>query len=213
MKKHIFPLSLIVLSLVFWYVVWDKLPSSLPTHWGVNGEVDNTSSVAGTFFLINGLLIGVYLLMIILPKIDPRKKNYSSFKKSYYLMQYSIVSLFFLISIGTLAIGLGADFDMTILITGFLGIFFIILGLLMSKFEQNYFVGIRTPWTISNEVVWEKTHKLGGKLYIASGVLTMFAMLFLPEYALIVTVSSIISAGIISVVYSYIIFTKLGPKE
>lgn len=213
MKKHIFPLSLIAISIVTWFIAWERLPAALPTHWGWNGEVDHTSSVVGTFFLINGLLIGVYLLMIILPKIDPKKKNYVHFTKTYYFVLDSIISLFFLISIGTIAIGLGVDFDMTTFITGFLGVFFIVLGALMPTFSQNYFIGIRTPWTISNEIVWKKTHKLGGFLYALAGMLTIYSLFLSSKNALMVMLMSIISASIISVVYSFIVASKLEQKE
>lgn len=213
MKKHIFPLCLIVLSLAAWLIVWGKLPSSLPIHWGWNGEVDKTASAVSVFFLMNGLLVVVYMLMIILPKIDPRKENYPGFTVAYHAVIDAIVMLFFSISLGTLAVGLGMDFNMSILIAMFLGILFVILGFAMPKFEQNYFIGVRTPWTISNKLVWEKTHKLAGDLYAMSGMITIFTMIFLSKYALIVMLILILASSIIASVYSYIIFSKLKHSE
>lgn len=213
MKKHLFPLCLIAISLVSWLLLWDKLPGSLPSHWGVNGEVDKTSSTLVSFLFSNALLIAVYLMMVILPKIDPFKTNYRNFTKSYYKIMYAIISMFFAISYSILLIGLGVDLDMTKLITVALGALFIILGYSMPKIEQNFFVGIRTPWTISNETVWKKTHALGGKLYFASGVIALVTLFISSDFALFAIIVPAILASIISVIYSYVIHKKISQED
>lgn len=213
MKKHLFPLCLIAISLVSWLLLWDKLPGSLPSHWGVNGEVDKTSSTLVSFLFSNALLIAMYLMMVILPKIDPFKTNYRNFTKSYYKIMYAIISMFFAISYSILLIGLGVDLDMTKLITVALGALFIILGYSMPKIEQNFFVGIRTPWTISNETVWKKTHALGGKLYFASGVIALVTLFISSDFALFAIIVPAILASIISVIYSYVIHKKISQED
>lgn len=213
MKKHLFPLCLIAISLVSWLLLWDKLPGSLPSHWGVNGEVDKTSSTLVSFLFSNALLIAMYLMMVILPKIDPFKTNYRNFTKSYYKIMYAIISMFFAISYSILLIGLGVDLDMTKLITVALGALFIILGYSMPKIEQNFFVGIRTPWTISNETVWKKTHALGGKLYFTSGVIALVTLFISSDFALFAIIVPAILASIISVIYSYVIHKKISQED
>lgn len=213
MKKHLFPLCLIAISLVSWLLLWDKLPGSLPSHWEVNGEVDKTSSTLVSFLFSNALLIAMYLMMVILPKIDPFKTNYRNFTKSYYKIMYAIISMFFAISYSILLIGLGVDLDMTKLITVALGALFIILGYSMPKIEQNFFVGIRTPWTISNETVWKKTHALGGKLYFTSGVIALVTLFISSDFALFAIIVPAILVSIISVIYSYVIHKKISQED
>lgn len=208
MKKHIVPFLMIGISVLLWVVLWDKLPSSLPTHWGLNGEIDKWSSKSATFLLTNGLLIGVFLLFQILPKIDPRKRNYKKFSKPYLRILYSIMFLMFGISMGTLFMGMGHDFEMTKVITFILGIMFILIGKSMPHCEPNFFVGIRTPWTLSNDEVWEKTHRMGGNVYMLAGLLTLLSTYLPTNYTVLIIITIILIASLIPVVYSYVIYKK-----
>jgi uncharacterized membrane protein len=115
--------------------------------------------------------------------------------------------MYYVHSLG-LAWNIGLHFSMNTLLIPALGVFFILTGMMMRKAKRNFFIGIRTPWTLANDVVWDKTHQLGGKLFIASGLLTAASIIYPPSVVWVLLVTAIGSA-IISTVYSYLVFRKL----
>ena len=208
MKKHLFPISLVVISMVSWLVNFSALPEEVPVHWGQNG-VDGYQSKGMAFVTLHAIMIFIYVLMMVIPKIDPKKKNFNYFSKGYMIINYALISLFFVINTMILLICLGYNIPMEKLAGPFVGGLFMILGNYLQQARANFFIGIRTPWTLSNDEVWRKTHRLGGKLFMGGGLLILLTF-FMPidwEFYIITGVVAVIV--IVPTVYSYLLFRAM----
>lgn len=210
-KKEIPFISIAVLPFVYLAYIWNRLPESVPMHWNASGEIDDYGSKNELLFVLL-LLVGLpYLIFLVIPHIDPKQKLQNMGNKLNNLR--FILSLF----MSALAIFILYSMQQKIRNPGFIfaiiGLLFTFLGNYFKTIKPNYFIGIRTPWTLENEEVWKKTHLLGGKMWFVGGLL--MAMTFvLPEplnlYAFL-GITAIIS--IIPIVYSYLEFKKLKSQQ
>lgn len=210
MKKHIFPITIILLTAVTWAIAFPKLPAELPTHWGFNGEVNGYSTKLNAMLTQIGIMILLYFSVAFLPKIDPRKQNYKYFSGSYQTIYLSLLVLFFGMNIFVILSGLGYDIPMSSMGSVVIGMIFIVLGNVMQRVRSNFFIGIRTPWALSNEEVWRKTHRFGGRLFFGGGVLLVLSTFVsgaIKEYLIIGVIAVIV---IVPYVYSYIVYKKLS---
>jgi uncharacterized membrane protein len=160
-------------------------------------------------FLMPLVSIGLLLLFLAIPAIDPLKANIAKFR-SYYNAFIALIIVFMLfIHAITLAWNLGYDqFNIGNAIIPAVGLILIFAGVITMKAKRNFFIGIRTPWTLSNDTVWEETHKLGGKLFIAAGIITMLSV-FLGERGIWIMLPAALLAGLVPVVYSYIVWRRI----
>jgi uncharacterized membrane protein len=213
MRKHLLPLSIIAATIIFSIIVYPSLPSEMATHWGINGEPDGyMTKWWGTFFLPI-LLLGLYFLLISLPKIDPKKENYEKFASTYNLIVLLFVIFLSVLHVGVLLFNLGVNINISMIVPVGVGLLFIIQGNYMPKFKHNYFVGIKTPWTLANEKVWAKTHRFGGKVFIVMG-LVLIASAFFNGPAQFTVLMSVIFGGIFLLfLMSYIYFKKETSKR
>lgn len=209
MKKHIFPISIIALTILIWILAYPKLPAELPTHWGFNGEVNGYSSKLNAMMTQIGIMILLYFSIAFLPKIDPRKKNYKYFSGEYQMIYHAILALFFVLNGFVILYGLGYDIPMSSFGTVFIGAIFIALGNVLQRVRSNFFLGLRTPWTLSNDEVWRKTHRFGGKLFFGCGIILLLATFLsgdIKQYVIIGIIALLIVAPYL---YSYWQFKKL----
>lgn len=209
-KKEIPYLAISLLPFVYLAYIWPSLPQSVPMHWNASGEIDRWGDKSETLMipiLMTGL---VYLLFLILPKIDPKGKLESMGNKlnSFRMILtcfMSVLSIYVLYSIKTH----NADPKM---LFPLLGLLFAFLGNYMKTMKPNYFIGFRTPWTLENEEVWKKTHKMGGMLWFIGGLLMTFTFLLDGKTQLYTFMVIIVVITIIPVVYSYLEFQKQKNK-
>ena len=207
MKKNKWILYLGIVSFLGTFLIYKRLPEQIPIHWGINGEVDNYGS--RMMALVTGIMpVGLYLLMLYLPKIDPRRENYAKHSGAYGVMQMSIVLFFIVIHWAIMYFSLGNTFNIGRLVTIGIGILFIIIGNYMSQIRHNYFIGIKTPWTLASEYVWKKTHRLGGIVFIISGILMGLSTFI--DYKFSGTIIVVLIIGMITglYLYSYLVFNK-----
>lgn len=178
-KKEIIPILIILLTLVVILALYSKLPSRVPSHWNFQGKVDGYSSKNFTAFFFPGLIIFIYLLMTFLPFIDPLRKNVEASAEAYFWLRAMFVGFFSLLYFNILYAGIagGEKFSINLTFLPVLGLLFIGIGFLLPKFKRNYFIGIRTPWTLNSDVVWEKTHQRAKNLFIAAGVVLILGSL------------------------------------
>lgn len=209
MRKHLFPIVAVVVSFVLWAVFYKELPAELPTHWGPSGEIDDYTSKLGTFFMLHGLIIGMYVLMVFLPNLDPKKANYKFFDKGYSAIVNGMLLIFVAIDFGTIYIGLGHKLEMAKLICLLVGALFIVIGNYMQQVKTNYFVGIKTPWTLSNETVWKKTHRVGARSFMISGLLIMLSFFLPMKWTAGIVIGAAILCSVIPIAYSYVIYKKI----
>jgi uncharacterized membrane protein len=193
---------IIFISFALAIALFPSMPEKMATHWNTAGEVDGyMPKIYGMFLMpfISLFLLGLFHL---LPKIDPLKANIEKFRKYYdWFIVFMILFLLY-IYILSLAWNIGARFDMGTMILPAMGLLFYYLGILMENAKRNWFIGIRTPWTLSSDKVWDSTHKIGAKLFKAAGILA-FAGIFLGEYALFLVLIPIVLISFCLIVYSY----------
>lgn len=195
-------------SLIAYALLYSRLPEAIPSHWNAAGEIDDTMNKANYSLLIL-LPIGIYLMMKVLPLIDPKRKAYQIHAKAYQvilLATYIMMSLFAWLGVLT---AMGMRFDISRIALFSIGILFIVMGNFMPQIRQNYFFGIKTPWTLASEVVWKKTHRVGGYTFTIAGILAI-CLGFLWRSDFVFMVIGIMGlAGLFPVIYAYWLYRKL----
>ena len=204
------PLIVIVL-LPFLYLayVWNTLPDKVPLHWNIKGEIDRYGDKTELILIPLLLPLLIYVLFTIIPKIDPKGKI--KYMGNKYNMLKTILTLFMsVLSLVIIYIAQHESLYNPNYIILLIGLLFAILGNYFKTLRSNYFIGIKTPWTLENETVWKETHKLAGKMWLIGGIVIILASLLFNERANL-TLFAIITVTItlIPVVFSYMRFQKL----
>jgi uncharacterized membrane protein len=205
-------IGLCLLPLIFMLITWGSYPEKVPLHWGPDGKVDNMGSPAALWiFACIGLVF--YPLLLLIPKIDPKQKNIAADSKGFGSLRF-ILHLFFAalpIVAGLAALNILTDIPKVMMIMVLL--LFMGLGNYFTVIKPNYFAGIRTPWTLSNDEVWRRTHRLGGWIWvIMSLVLLPLVFVLQPEPLFIIFFSALIASSAVVIFYSYWLWKKLQPS-
>ena len=204
---------LIGLMVAFALVVFGRLPEQVPTHFGFSGEPDGWTPRFPGAFLMPLMTVGVYLLLIVLRRIDPRGANYSRFEETWWVFLNVIALLMTALHVLTLGFAIGWPIDMARAVTVTLGLLFVGLGNYMPRLRSNWWMGIRTPWTLESEEVWRETHRVGGWAFVAAGLLVVIAGLLLePGPRAWVTWIAFGTAVVIPLVYSYVAYRRLRRR-
>lgn len=207
MKKiKIFALILILLSFLAGVYFYNQFPDKIASHWDSLGQVNGYGSKL-QIFLVPVISLAIFLLLIILPLIDPFKKNYKKFQKYYDGFLFLII--LFLTYINTLIIlfNLNIKFNFLQALIPAFAILIYYTGVFLKHAKRNWFAGIRTPWTLSSDSVWKSTHKLGSKLFKISAIISLTGLIF-PNQTIYLLVFPLILSAIFLVIYSYLVFKK-----
>lgn len=209
LKKEMPTLLIALIPFIYLAYIWNSLPDTIPTHWNLNGDIDSwgkKSTLIIMTFMLSGLPYGIFLLV---PLIDPKKKiqamgnKYNNLKFLMVLVM-SLLSVFIIYSVKHQSM---TNFNV---IPICIGILYIILGNYMKTIKANYFIGIRTPWTLENESVWKKTHILAGKLWLVGGLSIIVSSLITDkEFNHTIFASITIIIALVPAIYSYIEYKKL----
>jgi uncharacterized membrane protein len=201
-KSEITIFGIIILSLIISIYFYPQMPEKIASHWNAQGQVDGYMSKFWGLFLMPFILVGLALLFGAIPRIDPLKANIEIFRK--YYDAFIILFFVFMLSIHFQVIlwNIGIEISPNVIFPIGLGLLFFYIGILCENAKRNWFIGIRTPWTLSNDVVWAKTHKIGGKLFKIAGVVALFGIFFL-NYTLFFILVPVILVAIYTVIYSY----------
>ncbi len=183
------------------------MPDTIPTHFGLDGTPDAWGSKY-TVFLYPVILLLITALANPMKKLDPKEINYERFEKYYYNFFFAFAIFFLVIEISNIAIAMGYSVNVGSVICFCIGVFLCFLGNFMPKIKQNFFFGIKLPWTLSDEEVWFKTHRLGGKVFVLGGLVMMIGA-FIPGTAKVwFPLVAILAMLIIPLVYSFVIYKK-----
>lgn len=203
MRKWIAPL-IVVASIIITAVVFPRLPETIPTHWNLAGQVDGTSGRAWGAWAMPVLLVLTWGMLRWLPAIDPRGQNYSRFASAFEGIMVLVMLFVFAAHVVILGAALGLPVSIDRLAPIGMGLLLMGIGNLLPRARPNWFVGIRTPWTLSSDRVWERTHRVGGYLFVAGGALIVIAGIVAPAWGFRTMIGVCASSGIFLVVYSYI---------
>ena len=200
-------LALIVISIIVSIVLVPYMPQRMASHWNMQGEVDGTMSRFWGLFLLPMVSVFLFLLFILIPKIDPLKANIQKFQKHYDGFVFILMLFLSYIYVLTLLWNRGIHFNMTRLMVPAFAALLFCSGMVIERAKQNWFIGIRTPWTLSSERVWERTHKLGGKLFKVAGIISVIGIV-LPDHGFYFILLPIVLISLVTVIFSYVEFKK-----
>jgi uncharacterized membrane protein len=199
---------LIAIAALVGLVLYAQLPDPMPSHWNAAGEIDGYMSKFWGVWLMPLTTLGFTLLLAAVPAIDPLKANIEKFRGLYNAFIVGFVAYMLYVYALTLAAALGVQFNMTYMLIPAVGLLFVGISFLIEKAKRNFFIGIRTPWTLSSDEVWEKTHKLGAWSFRIGGVLVVIVA-FLGENAAWLLLPVLLFMALTPVVYSYFVFARL----
>jgi len=198
---------LVLLSFMLGYYLSPLMPEQMGCHWDIYGNLNGYISKFWGLFALPCVMLLMFIMYLAFPKIDPKKRSYKSFKKEFDNFIAVIFTFLMIMYITVIAWNLGIEINIQkITIIGIAALIYFSANL-VEKAEQNWFVGIKTPWTLSDKEVWKKTHKLGGKLYRISAVLTLPGAFTKGRISLLFILPVIITS-IYLVSYSYIQYKK-----
>ncbi len=185
---------------------WPSAPSRFPVHWNWQGQVDRYGDKFEGLLLMPLMTLGIYLLLVFLPRIDPLRANYELFEGTYAILRLVFTVIFALIYAVSLLSAHGYPIDTSLLIPLLVGGMLIVVGNFMGKIRPNWFVGIRTPWTLASKRSWVKTHRLGGWLFILSGLVLVFAAVVRTPWAFALMGAWFVVFVIWMFAYSYLVW-------
>lgn len=203
---------LILLMAALSFLVYPVLPAQIATHWGAKGEVNGFSGKMFGLFFMPILSFFLYLFLVWIPKIDPKKKNIEEFKSTYELFLIMFFLFLFYIHLLTILWNLGMRVSFNQALAPAMSVLFYSMGILIEKAKMNYFIGIRTPWTLANEEVWNETHKRGGIVFKSLAIIT-FLGFFFPDFYIWILLGAVLIATIYTVVLSYFIFKRVTKEN
>jgi|SRR5690625_5096757 len=211
-KRELPVWAIILLPFLYLAYIWNELPNKVPLNWNFKGEIDRYGEKSELIIIPFLFPLLVYLLFLVVPKIDPKNKldkmggKYQNIK--FLLTTFtSILALFIIYSAKNQSI---TNPNNVVLLIGLL---YFILGNYFKTIKANYFIGIRTPWTLENETVWKETHRLGGKMWFVGGLILISSSFILENqinFTLLISITAIIC--IIPIVYSYLKFQNIKKQ-
>lgn len=205
-KKLIITSIIILVPIIIGLILWNKLPDKIPTHWNAAGEVNGWSSKAFAVFGLPGFLFAVHWLCLLASSADPKKQNIEGKVLNIVIWTCPVISVLgAVLMYGT---ALGMKFRVEKIIPSLVGVVFVVIGNYLPKCKQSYTMGIKLPWTLNDEENWNRTHRFGGKLWVACGVVVILSM-FLPNKFMVAIFLSVVAAAVlVPTVYSYLIFRE-----
>jgi len=207
--------GLVVLSAIASVLAAPDLPAVMVSHWNAAGTPNGTMAKPLALALVPAIGVGLLALFAAIPRIDPLRENIAAFRPYYDWLVVIVAGFLLAIHLATIAFNLGYAVDMTVVTIVTVAVLYYYLGMLLPHAERNWFVGIRTPWTLSSPDVWERTHVLGGRLFKLSAVLALVGLLFGSAAIYFVLVPALLTAGI-TFGYSYLVYERLerdGPSS
>jgi uncharacterized membrane protein len=197
----------LLITFIVTLVAYPSVPDRVVSHWNAAGEADGFMPKLWGLGLIPLIMTGIIALLFVLPRIDPYKKNYEKFWNYYEGLILLFVLFMLAIQVQIILWSSGYQVSPNLTFPFLIGTLFIYIGFLLGHAEQNWFVGIRTPWTLSSETVWKKTHELGGRLFKIAGVIA-FAGVLAGGYAIWFILVPALAVSVVTVLYSYFEYQK-----
>jgi uncharacterized membrane protein len=189
-------------------VAYPCLPEQVPVHWGIRGEPDRWGSRFEGAILFPVLMLGAWALLRVLPRIDPRAPNYAKMQSTYDFVVNAVLTLLLIVHAMILAAGLGYAVPVGRLTPVLVGGLFVALGNVLPRARPNWWFGIRTPWTLSSDRVWARTHRIGGYAMTAAGILILAGAALPGVWPFAVFIVAAAVAAIGPIVYSYIVWRE-----
>lgn len=204
-------------TLIATAILYPQLPEKIPIHWNIQGEVDGHGEKIWSL-LTPAIVIGILLLFCAIPWLSPKPFVVDSFRSTYWFILLVLTGMFVYVHWLLMWAAWSGKVDITRAMLAGMLVMFSLLGNVLGKVRRNFYIGVRTPWTLASDRVWNETHRLAARMFVGAGVLGLVAALLpVPLPAVIITVVvTMIAGGLIPVVYSFILYKrleKLGELE
>jgi len=199
--------GLVILSFILSIYFYPLVPEQMATHWNTQGEVNGYMSKLWGLFFTPVVITGIAILFLVIPRIDPKKENIEKFRKYYDGFIILFISFMVAVHLQILLWNIGIRISPNTVLPAGTGLLFYYIGILMENADRNWFIGIRTPWTLSSDRVWKKTNRLGGKLFKIAGAVAILGTFFSKLAVFFIVVPALFVAGF-TVVYSYYEYQK-----
>jgi uncharacterized membrane protein len=204
-------IGIAILPAIYLLYIWPSLPSTIPTHWGASARPDAYGSKNTAIALVaifSGIIIVMALLILNLDKIDPKKgRNIPPVLIN--KLTISLAVFMAAIAMYILYVTQSKSQQLGNFMFFVLGLFFTVLGNILYSVKQNFFIGARLPWTLSNEENWNKTNRMMSKLFFASGIIVVLCSFFLPTTVmLVITITTVLGSAVYSIIFSFLLFKK-----
>ena len=206
-KSEIIIIAIILLSFAVGIYYYPQMPDRIASHWNAQGQVDGYMSKFWGLFLMPIISLGLLLLFILIPGIDPLRSNIQQFRKYFDGFVVLIMVFLFYLYLLTIFWNTGSRFNIIAFLSPAFAILFYYSGILIENTKRNWFIGIRTPWTLSSDRVWDRTHKIAGKLFKIAGMVAL-AAIFFETAAIFFIIVPVIIISIYAIAYSYFEYQK-----
>lgn len=204
---------IVAIALLMTAVLYGRLPDTLPVHWNLAGEADRYAEKPLAALLMPLVMIATALLFEAVPRISPAGFTVEANARGFRAI--AVATLVFLLALHTVTLlsGLGVPIDVGLVVPVGMGALFVVIGNYMTTVRKNFFVGIRTPWTLANDDVWFRTHRLGARLFILGGLVLMVASFLAPKpmFAVLIGVTLLVAG--VPIVYSYVVYRRLEAEK
>jgi uncharacterized membrane protein len=193
---------------IFSLAVYSRLPERVPLHWGISGEPNRYGSRLEGAFLMPALMLAFYILMRWYPSRDPRATNIAKFRGAYDSVVAATLAFLAGTHVVAIAGSLGWRVDMVTVVLVGLGALFVLLGNLLPRVRSNFIFGIRTPWTLSSDDVWTRSHRVGGYAMVVAGLVTIVCAFLARPVGIAIVIASAVLSRLIPIVYSYVLWSR-----
>lgn len=208
LKKELPLIGIVLLPFLYLAYVWNQLPEQVPLHYNIKGEVDRYGDKSELILIPFLLPVLVYLIFLAVPYIDP-KKQIQKMGNKYHNLKLVLTTFMSALALFIIYTGKNQSFANPNIIFLVIGVLYLILGNYFKTIKANYFIGIRTPWTLENETIWKETHKLGGRVWFVGGLLVIICSLLLDkEINAKVFLGITVIIALIPIIYSYLLYRK-----
>ncbi len=200
---------LIILPFLVIPFVWNILPDELPVHWNVHNQPDDYASKPFALMMIPVLNLALYFMFVFLPKIDPRKNNYEHFQGPWAVFRLMFHALMLYLFTIIIVAGTGEDLNIGFLVVFAVLALLTVVGNYLGNIRSNFFVGIKTPWTLADTEVWQKTHRMAAKLWFGLSIFMMLLVVVIPLPVFFwIFISYIATIVVVPLIYSLVIYKK-----
>jgi uncharacterized membrane protein len=210
MTKWVWLVSTLIMIVMFGFSAWGwvQVPAdaSIPVHWNAAGEADRYGGKVEGLLLLPLVSIGVVLLFVFVRYIDPLRANIERSGQAYRAVLLGTLFFMAVLHVGAVLNAVGYGINIGLLAAPTVGLMFMVIGNYLGKIRRNYMFGVRTPWTLASELSWNKTHRITGKLFVASGLLIVLASFWSPIIAFYTLMVTIFGTVLFALIYSYLIW-------
>jgi immunity protein, SdpI family len=210
-RTNLLSLGLVILAFAITAALYHRLPESVPVHWDVRGEPNGFMSKPWGPFMLPLVMAGVHLVLTVIPSMSPRGYRIERFQRVFEILQAAVLAFLFFVTVIAVLAGIGAPVPMDRAMLAGVGLLLVVVGNFMGKLTKNFFVGIRTPWTLASDEVWLRTHRLGGKLFVLAGGFLFIAGL-VHGGAMPMLAAAVVAGGI-PAVFSYVCYRRIEGRK